>query len=214
MCRTPNCRAQGWGLRAQSWPGQAGFTLAALIVVMTLLMIVITYTVPQQWSAVMARERDAQTIFIMKQYARSIRAFQVKNGSPPTSLAQLKEARLPRLMRGSGEWIDPLTGKVDWIPVPAAAVQPQQNQIGPDGRPRPVTPPPPTSGSQPQPLGGSQPNPGQPGGFVGPIAGVKPAKTGKSVLTLNNSDSYENWQYTTQDLETEIQGRRQALMVK
>ena len=181
---------------------------------MTLMMIVITYTVPQQWSAVMARERDAQTIFVMKQYARSIRAFQIKNGAPPTSLAQLKEARLPRMMRGAGEWIDPLTGKVDWIPVPASAMQPQQNQIGPDGRPVPVTPPPATSGSQPQPLGGSQPTPGQPGGMAGPIVGVKPAKTGKSFLTLNNSDSYENWQYTIQDLEMEIQGRRQALMVK
>ena len=214
MCPTPNSesRAQASGLRAQR-TGESGFTLAALIVVMTLLMIVITYTVPQQWSAVMARERDAQTIFAMKQYARSIRAFQIKNGAPPTSLTQLKEARLPRLMRGAGEWPDPVTGKADWVPVPASAMQPQQNQIGPDGKPRPVTPPP-TAGSQPQPLGGSQPGSGQPGGFVGPIVGVKPARTGKSFLTLNNSDSYENWQYTIQDLEAEIQGRRQALMVK
>ena len=196
---------------------ESGYTLAALIVVIAVLTITITYTVPRQWSMVMARERDAQTIFVMKQYARAIRKYQLKNGSPPTSLQQLKEARLPRFMRGSGEWIDPLTGKVDWIPVPASAVQGQQMQVGPDGRPRPVQNPPPTSGSQPRPLGGvgsDQPRPGQPGGFVGPIVGVKPNKTGKSFLTLNNSDSYENWQYTTQDLENEIQGRIQALMVK
>src|SRR5688500_6066693 len=105
-------------------PSQRGFTLAGLLAILGVIMIFVTMTVPPQWSKVMERERDAQTIFIMKQYARSIRNFQMKHGSAPVSLQQLKDARSPRMMRGSGEWIDPLTGKVDWIPIPASAVQP------------------------------------------------------------------------------------------
>lgn len=190
---------------------ERGFTLAGLLAILTVIMIFVTMTVPPQWSKVMARERDAQTIFIMKQYARSIRNFQLKHGSAPVSLQQLKDAKAPRMMRGQGEWIDPLTGKVDWIPIPAGA-QPQQGVL-PPGVPAPfasVRPAPPPTPQTP-PSGGT---PGQPGGTIGPIVGVRPAKTGKSFLTLNGADTYEQWSYTVQDLELEITGRRAALGTK
>ena len=48
---------------------------------MTIIAIVIAYTVPTQWSIVMKRERDRQTIFLMKQYARGILAFQKKHNN-------------------------------------------------------------------------------------------------------------------------------------
>src|SRR5687768_8619609 len=102
---------------------ERGFTLAGLIVILTIMMIFIAYTVPRQWSKVLQRERDYQTIYAMKQYARAIRAFQQKHGSQPVSLQQLKEAKSPRFLRGGGELIDPLTGNVDWIPIPASAAQ-------------------------------------------------------------------------------------------
>src|SRR5687767_441424 len=190
---------------------ERGFTLAGLLAILTVIMIFVTMTVPPQWSKVIARERDAQTIFIMKQYARSIRNFQLKHGSAPVSLQQLKDAKAPRMMRGQGEWIDPLTGKVDWIPIPAGAQQ--QQGVLPPGVPPPfasvrLTPPP---SPQTPPSGGT---PGQPGGTIGPIVGVRPAKTGKSFLTLNGADTYEQWSYTVQDLELEITGRRAALGTK
>src|SRR4051794_32373547 len=98
---------------------ERGFTLAGLIVIMTVLMVFVAYTVPRQWSKVMARERDRQAIFVMKQYARSILEFQKKHAGLPTSLDQLKDARKPRFVRGpKGEWIDPLTGEADWILIP------------------------------------------------------------------------------------------------
>lgn len=207
----------------------AGFTLAGLLSILGVIMIFITLTVPRQWSMIMARERDKQTIFIMKQYARAIRNFQLKHGSAPVSLQQLKDARSPRMMRGDGEWIDPLTGEVDWIPVPASAVQgrPGAPPGAPPGTPaapaKPAKPIPIQSvrpGPQPQvpgqPLPGQtgQPTPGQPGGTVGPLVGVRPNKTGKSFLTLNGAENYEEWIYTVQDLEAEITGRRAALGVK
>src|ERR1700716_3602066 len=105
---------------------EAGFTLAGVLVICTVLMIFVAYTVPRQWSTIIKREREKQTIFVMKQYARSIKSFQIKNTKAlPTSLDQLKKARTPRLIRGvNGEWADPLTGKVDWVLVPPQAAPP------------------------------------------------------------------------------------------
>ncbi len=198
---------------------EAGFTLAGLIVIMTVIAIMIAYTIPKQWSIAMSRERDQETLFAMRQYARAIRAFQEKNHAQAVSLDQLKEARSPRFMRGKGELIDPLTGKVDWIPIamsnqtaqqaqqPGAATVPgiipnQRNQIVPA---MPVGP---------QPVQQQGTSTSGPGGFVGPIMGVRPNKTGTSYLTLNGSDSYEQWSYTTVDLENEIVQRRNAIMIK
>src|SRR5512132_3271193 len=100
---------------------EAGFTLAGLIVILTIMSIMIAYTIPRQWSIAAARERDQQTLFVMKQYAQAIYNFQHAKNNPaqayPTSLDQLKQARNPRLIRGTkGEFVDPLTGEVDWIP--------------------------------------------------------------------------------------------------
>ena len=62
--------------------GERGFTLAGLIVILTIIMIFLAYTVPRQWSAIMQRERERQTIFVMKQYARCIYEFQKTKGNP------------------------------------------------------------------------------------------------------------------------------------
>ena len=80
--------------RTTSSSSQEGFTLAALIVLLTIISLVIAYTVPQQWSMVMKRERDRQTIFIMKQFARGIMRWQMKhNNTAPVSLQQMQDAR-------------------------------------------------------------------------------------------------------------------------
>ena len=102
---------------------QEGFTLAALIVILTIMSIIIAFTVPEQWSLVLKRERDRQTIFLMKQYARGILNWRNKHNSVPVSLDQLIEARSPRMLRGDGKWPCPITGKEDdWILVPPNAV--------------------------------------------------------------------------------------------
>ena len=205
MCRTRISEARR---------GERGVTLASLIVILTIMMMVIAYTVPQQWSKVMQRDRDYQTIFAMKQYARAIAAFQRKNGALPVSLDQLKEAKMPRFMRGKGELIDPLTGKADWIPIPASALQGQQV----DPRTGQRVPPQSVGAPQPQPQqppqGGMPGQNQQQGQIVGPIVGVRPNKTGKAFLELNGAQNYEDWQYTTRDLELEIQGRIAALAIK
>ena len=207
---------------------ESGFTLAGLIIVLTVMSIFIAYTVPKMWSIATARERDQETLFAMKQYARAIRAFQEKNHTAPVSLDQLKQARNPRLLRGKGELPDPLTGQLDWIVIPAgSAQQAAQAGNGAAAAGQVQTPGVPATGlivggggvpvipaQQPSVPVNPQQQAGQPGGFVGPIIGVRPNKTGKSYLSLNGVDSYEQWSYTTLDLDAEIQLRRNAMMVK
>ncbi len=175
--------------------GQRGFTLAGLIVILTIIAMFVAYTVPRQWSKVLQREREKQTIFVMKQYARAIATYQKAHGMP-TSLDQLKQARLPRVIRGpKGEYVDPMTGKVDWILVPPGAIQggvtnQQAGMINPVAR-QAVAP----QGSTTLNLAAS------PKDYVGPFIGVRLPITGKAMLTFRDSDSYEQWFYTTTDLD-------------
>jgi type II secretory pathway pseudopilin PulG len=183
---------------------ERGFTLAGVLVICTVLMIFVAYTVPRQWSTIMKREREKQTIFVMKQYARSIKNFQTKNNSLPTTLDQLKKARTPRLIRGvNGEWKDPLTGKVDWVLVPpqAAAPVPQVRPVPGQG---------PGQGG----LQTVQPKPALAKDYVGPFVGVRPPIEGESLLTLNGADHYEQWLYTINELNNELNGLTTAQPVQ
>jgi type II secretory pathway pseudopilin PulG len=204
---------------------QEGFTLAALIVILTIISIIIAFTVPEQWSVVLKRERDRQTIFLMKQFARSIMTFEVRHSASPTSLQQLQDARQPRVIRGGGKWPCPLTGKVDdWILVPPTAVQ--QGQVGqititpPTGSNPATNPTDPATNPQATstaPFGstGTKLIPeASPKDYTGPFVAVRPNVTGKSYVAFNGVEEYDQWVYTVQDLRAEIQMRQQALTKK
>ena len=185
-------------------PSERGFTLAALIVILTIMMIFVAYTVPRQWSTVMQREREKQTIFVMRQYARAIYNFQKKNNTYPTTMEQLAKARQPRWLRGTGEGMpDPLTGEMDWLLVPAAAAgqQPNRPVNGPNNT---------TTTTGPQQPATTMPALPMKDYAGGPFIGVRPAKTGKSILTLNGADQYEQWTFTVVELKAEIDARAVA----
>jgi type II secretory pathway pseudopilin PulG len=198
---------------------EEGFTLAALIVLLTIISLIIAYTVPAQWSMVMRRERDRQTIFIMKQFARGILRWQAKhNNTAPVSLQQMQDARKPLMLRNGGKWPCPLTGKEDdWILVPAAAVAPggmvPQAMGGGGQRASPINP---VTNPQPQQgASGRQPTKLNkdlsPQDYVGPFVGVRPNASGKSFIALNGAEDYSEWVYTVDDLRWEIQMRQAAL---
>lgn len=183
---------------------EGGFTLAGLIVILTVMMIFIAYTVPRQWSNVMRRERERQTIYAMKQYARAIREYTRNHGNVrPVSMDQLKEAKLPRYVRGpKAEIIDPLTGKFDWILIPPGAVGGAPlagSGSGPDGRsPNP-------NGAAPQKSGF---NPAaSPKDYVGDFIGVRPPVTGPSMIKFNGAEQYDQWFYTITELDIDIKAR-------
>ena len=208
--------------------GEAGFTLAAVLVALIVISIFIAYTVPRQWSRILQRERDKQTIFVMKQYARAILEFETTHGTAPATLDQLKEARKPRLVRGaSAEWADPLTGKVDWVLIPPnTGTAPQgpnltnpnnTNQTKADPGAGTATDKTSTDAStstnptSTDTTGTTGTSPGSAADYVGPFEGVRPRITGKSFLQLNGADRYEQWKYTVTDLKAEQAARALAL---
>lgn len=176
--------------------GQDGYTLAALLVILTILSIVIAYSVPPLWSTIMQRERETHAIWVMKQYARAIQEFQRKRGAFPVSLDQLAEQQNPRILRQL--YPNPLSGELDWILVPMGTPTPAQMATtaapGLPQPPRPATPPPP-----PVPAGG-------PGTQVGPFIGVRLPQSGDSFLELNGMSRYEEWMYTINELQRDMGG--------
>jgi len=191
---------------------ESGFTLAAAIVLMTILLVFIAYTVPRQWSQIMARERDYETLYAMKQYARAILEYQKRHGGLPTSLDQLKDARKPRFVRGpKAELVDPLTGEVDWILVPPSATG---APVGPVIGGNRQSDPPPTSTSTTSTTGTAPKTPAGNKDYVGPFVGVRPNKTGKSFLTVAGAENYEEWTYTVQELTAELNARAASLTAK
>jgi type II secretory pathway pseudopilin PulG len=195
---------------------QRGFTLASLLVILSIIAVLTAFFVPKMWSDIMWRERDAQTIFVMKQYARAVAEYQRARGAFPTSLEQLEDQTLPRVLRQS--YVNPLSGELDWVLVPQGAVTPgqgAQGQPGQGGRPTAGNLPP-TSGQGPdgQTPGTNPTNPqnplGQPGGgdprdYRGPFIGVRPPQSGDSFLELNGEQNYESWMYTVNELLAEQQ---------
>jgi type II secretory pathway pseudopilin PulG len=175
--------------------GERGFTLAGLIVILTIMMIIVAYTVPRQWSAVLQRDRELQTLFIMKQYAIAIDEFQNKNKALPVNLDQLKQARAPRFLRGpKAEYADPLTGQVDWLIIPASAA----GATGPRA-PGPAPGTGPTGQQQPVAVPGVPMKDYAGGQFIG----VRPNKNGDSLIEVNGSQKYEEWSYTVNDYRNE-----------
>jgi type II secretory pathway pseudopilin PulG len=179
--------------------GQEGVTLAALIVILTIISVVIAYTVPTQWSMVMKRERERQTIYLMKQYARGIANWQRKHQGLPVTLQQLQDARKPRMLRGDGKWALPLTGREeDWILVPPTALEAQAGGVVNQQGQNPAG-----GGIQFAPPSKLKPE-ASPKDYVGPFVAVRPGISGKSMLELNGATDYNQWIYTVQDLQNEL----------
>jgi type II secretory pathway pseudopilin PulG len=209
-----------------SRPGERGFTLAGVIVIATLMMIVVAYTVPRMWSAIMQRERERQTIFVMKQYARAIEAFRVKNnGAYPVSVQQIVEAKQPRYLRGNNKegTVDPLTGQVDWLVIPQASAVPAGVSGLPGGQNEGRNTPLPMGGgssSTNTATTGTTGTNGTPANGIagipikdyagGPFIGIRPNKAGESQLALNGQTQYELWSYTALDYQREVAARKTA----
>lgn len=172
------------------------------MIIMSVMLIFVAFTVPRQWSIIRQRDREQQTIFVMQQYAKACEEFQRKHQTFPVSMQQLVEARQPRFLRCPKDGcIDPLTGEVDWLVIP----QSQAPAPG-GGAPPPVPPPSGTSGTAPAgPVG--IPIKDYAGG---PFVGVKPNKTGSSLIILNGADHYEQWIYTALDYRQDRAGRQNA----
>ena len=96
-----------------------------------------------------------------------------------------------------------LSGKVDWVLIPPQAAN-QPRLITPNGPQTPTSPTTPSTTA----TDSSSPVQGQtqtPKDYVGPFIGVRPPVDGESLLSLNGAQRYEEWLYTTFDLDNELQ---------
>lgn len=188
---------------------ESGYTLAGVLIVLTIVMVIIAYTVPTQWSSVIKREREHQTLFVMEQYARAIAEYNAKTGGLPTSMDQLEEFNNPYVLRK--RWVNPLSGEDDWILVPPGTqpsgqtgqAQPGQPQNGQPQQGQPVANP-----------GQTSPFPGGAGGdsdsYSGPFVGVRPPQTGPAIVIYQEAENYEDWLITSETLAQEDQGQNQT----
>ena len=62
---------------------ERGFTLAGVLVIMTVIAIMVAYTVPHQWSIAMKRDREKQTMLYHQLASRGLSEMARKLGARP-----------------------------------------------------------------------------------------------------------------------------------
>ncbi|HSM14293.1 MAG TPA: type II secretion system protein [Thermoanaerobaculia bacterium] len=179
--------------------GERGYTLVALVVIVTVLTIMVAAALPL-WSARLTRDREEELISRGFQYAEALRVFQTRFGRLPNRLEELIEVE-PRSIRQL--WKDPMTGEGYWavvVEVPGGGLIAVNSRTGQpllpqdadgDGRPDPLPPP-----QEPPPGGGTV--------ATGPIHGVRSMASGEAYLTLFDSTDYADWEFTIERLQTSI----------
>jgi type II secretory pathway pseudopilin PulG len=164
-----------------------GFTLVALIVGMTVMLILIAAVLPLA-STEAQRDKEAELIFRGVQYAEGIRNFRRRYGRYPNALKEMFEVR-PRTLRKL--WKEPMTNSDKWGLVTQAA-----------GAPLPGTasPKPPGGGASPTPAPTAAPTPGfgAPPQTSGPITGVYSTSKKKAFRVYQGRDVYDEWRFTEQ----------------
>lgn len=89
---------------------QAGYTLAALMIMIMLMSIGLAVAMPS-WTNFVQRDKEAEAIFRGLQYAEAIRVFQQRHGRLPTTLEELIKVEprsirqlYPNPLNESGKW--------------------------------------------------------------------------------------------------------------
>lgn len=182
--------------------GEAGYTLAVLVGILTVLGILLAAAVPH-WVARVQRAKEAELVARGLQYAEAIRVFQRRQGRLPNTLQELVEVE-PRSIRqlwknpfSSGEvlgWavlmevggqvvpLDPLTG------APIVAPPAAEGEVESEGAP--AAPPP--AGA----FGGFASG----GAVAGPIHGVRSLFRGEAYRSLFDQKDYGDWEFSVERL--------------
>jgi type II secretory pathway pseudopilin PulG len=197
-----------------------GYTLAALMVMITVLMIGLAAAY-QLWSSIIQRDNEEELIFRGLQYVRAIQLYQARNGRLPNKLDELMQMGpgKPRCIRKlfkdpmtppDGKWglLFSFGGSVTRWPV---VVVPGM-EVGTEGGPMQQQNPNSPFSGQPSGLGGGtgflpqsgmQLKPlettgagGEGEAPVGPIVGVFSTSVKKSLRTYNARNYYCQWEFS------------------
>ena len=184
--------------------------MIGVVVVMALMAIALTVAV-QTATFHKRRENETELIFRGQQFVEGVRLFRARNGRLPLTLEELVKAN-PRAMRK--KWLDPVTGKWDWVPV----FMGQGQQVpGTGGGPAPTPAPTPVPTARPDDddedeEGGRRPSGGRgqaqqafPATDArGPIVGVHSRSREESIRVRDGRSVYSDWAFT---LEQKPQGQ-------
>jgi type II secretory pathway pseudopilin PulG len=159
---------------------EAGFTLVALMVSITVMLIVMGAGA-RSWSYVMKDAREEELIFRGLQIVDAIERFQAKNGGAmPVSIDVLVQGRFLRKA-----YTDPMTKDGKWRLVhqgELVAVSGQGPPLSPRGRPTP------TPTASPSPRAG-----GPTGQTLGGFIGVATRSREKGLRVFNGKKYYHEW---------------------
>lgn len=160
-----------------------------MVVILAVMAVFLTVAV-QTATFQRKREMEEELIFRGQQMVEGIRLFRARFGRFPLSLEELYKAK-PRCLRK--QWVDPMTGKGDWVPVFLG--QEGQGGLGGGGAaPRPT----------PTPRAGS--GPGEPSPEArGPIIGVASRSCETSIKMFEGRTRYCDWKFVF-DPERQGQG--------
>jgi type II secretory pathway pseudopilin PulG len=164
---------------ARPCPRQAGYSLVALIVTITVMMVMLTAAVPS-WRYLMKDDREEELIFRGGEIADAIGRYQKKNGNAlPPSLEVLVKGKFLRKA-----YKDPMTQDGKWRLLRQGETIAAASVPGVPGG-APTT----TTTTRPAGPGGS----GTVGGTLGSILGVASTSTDKSLRIFNGRTKYSEW---------------------
>lgn len=175
---TGSCRPRGVLVPRRA---EGGFTLAAMVVTLAIMAVFLTVAV-QTATFQRKREMEEELIFRGQQMVEGVRLFRARFGRFPLSLEEMYKAK-PRCLRK--KWVDPITGKANWVPIFLG----QDGQAGTPGRPGgpPVAPTPTPRGG----FGGGVPSPEA----RGPIIGVASRSCESSIKLFEGRARYCDWKF-------------------
>jgi type II secretory pathway pseudopilin PulG len=166
----------------------AGFVMAALLVMLNIMAILMTVAVPV-WKTAVKREREAELVWRGTQYARAVNLFRMKyaNAYPPNLDILLKERFLRK------KYKDPMTKDGEFQLVFAAQQQQRPGTGAVSGAAGQITP----AAPPPAPIPLDQTSQG-PAGAAGGIMGVASKSTDASLKLFNGRAKYNEWVFTPQ----------------
>lgn len=115
------------GGRARRNRQQEGYVLLAILFALTVLIIGLAVAAPRAVTAVRHTQED-ELIRRGRQYQVAIRRFYKKFGRYPSSIDQLDNTNNIRFLRR--HYLDPLTGKDDWVPIQFGQARPPLGFFG------------------------------------------------------------------------------------
>lgn len=93
---------------------EEGYVLAAVIIMLAVMMVLLAVAMPKVRKDIQ-RDQEVEAMHRGKQYARAVQLYYRRFRHYPPNIDALQDTNMMRFLRK--RYLDPLTGKDDWVPV-------------------------------------------------------------------------------------------------